>query len=117
MDGTVSAPLMIGYRYVLANHDLSDFLESLDLDRVEFAPAVLWNRSRDEETRTHKRLKVGQLFTPDQINDLNLDGPRMLTMDDRWLFVSPVLRELMEASDFECFRFSKGLSEFAEGAT
>ena len=117
MDGSVTAPLMIGYEYVLASHEFCDFLEPHDLDRVEFVPAVLWNRAQDVETRTHKRLKVGQFFTQDQINDLNLDGPRLLTMDDRYLFVSPILKEILEASGFEYLRFSEGLSKFAAGAT
>ena len=117
MDGTVTAPLMVGFQYVLASYDLCDFLEPLELDRVEYAPAILWNRSRNEETRTHKRLKIGQFFTSDQINDLNLDGPRLLTMDDSSLFVSPALKELLEASGFECLRFSEGLSWFAADAT
>ena len=117
MDGTVIAPLMVGFQYVLANYELCDFLESLDLERVEYIPAILWNRATNEETRTHKRLKVGQFFASDQINDLNLDGPRLLTMDDTSLFVSPDLKELLEASGFECLRFSEGLSRFATGAT
>jgi len=108
---------MIGYRYVLADQELSKLFESLDLDRVEISPAIIWNRQIDKEFHTHHRIRIGQFFSPDQINDLNLDGDRLLIMNNESVFVSPGLKERLECAKLGFLRFTKGLSEFVANAT
>ncbi len=104
---------MSGYKYLLVENALASYLESLGLERVHFESAVLFDRVTGEEFTSHTRLRVGQLFRDDQISDLALDGPRLLTMNDEYYFVSPELKELLEQGSFEYLQFSEGLNGFA----
>ncbi|MES2937230.1 MAG: hypothetical protein V4864_06090 [Pseudomonadota bacterium] len=61
-------------------------------------------------------LGVGQSFTENELHDLSLEGPRLLTMNDEYYFASPELKALLEASPFKYLEFSEGLSWFASHA-
>jgi len=111
-DGPVG-PLMFGPGYFIVERQLSEFLSDLTLPRVAIEPAVIWHRATGQEFNTHARIVVGQWFAPDQINDLDLDGERLLSMSDEYLFASPALKEKLRASPFSYLRFSEGLSDFA----
>lgn len=113
MEPAPLAPLMIGHEYVLVERELAEYLRDLDLPRLDVVDAVIYQPRTGEEIRTHERLVVGQRFSSDLIRDLNLDGERLLLMDNRWLFVSPPLKERLERSRFQYLRFSEGLREFA----
>ena len=113
MTGQVSAPLIVGFRFVLANEELVSFLKSLEIARVAYETAVIWDSRRRRELTTHYRLRVGQYFEAGQISDLDLDGHRMLVMGDSALFVSPSLKRALENAKFDFLRFSEGLSRFA----
>jgi hypothetical protein len=115
-DGPI-APFMYGPDYFLITRELANLLEELDIPRVHFEPAVIWDRGINQEHRTHVRLVVSQWFSVDQIKDLDLDGYRLLTLGDEYLFVSPTLKEKLDASDFKYLCFSEGLSEFACAST
>jgi hypothetical protein len=52
-------------------------------------------------------------FSSDMVRDINLGGERFLLMDGTYLFVSPLLRQRLDASPFKYLRFTEGLSEFA----
>jgi len=112
IDKTPVSPFMAGYGYLLVEKALAVFLEGLDIERVRFEPAVLWDRGSGEILHTHARLHVGQFFTIDQINDLPLDGLRLLTLGDENYFASSELKSCLEASPFCYLQFSEGLSEF-----
>ena len=107
------APLMSGFRYLLVEQPLAAFLADQGLERVRQEPVILFNRSTNEELRSHVRLHVGQFFQPSQLLDVPLDGLRLLALNDEFYFVSPELKSLLEASTFHYLRFSEGLSEFA----
>lgn len=107
------APLMAGYRYLLVERPLADWLAALEVERIRFESAVLFNRGTGEELRTHVRVHVAQYFAADEIRDLNLSGLRMLTMGDAHYFVSPDLRLLLQRSPFTYLRFTEGLEGFA----
>jgi len=107
------APVMCGYRYMLVEQPLVSFLRELQIERVRYEQAVLFNRGTGEELRTHVRLHVGQFFQVDRLQDLQLDGPRLLTMNDEYYFASPELKERLEASAFKYLCFSEGLEGFA----
>ena len=111
------SPFMVGYNYVLVEAPLAEFLHRLGLERVQFEPAVIWDPASKSEITTHVRLRIGQFFTTSQINDLALEGPRLLALGDQYCFVSPALKELLQQSPFSYLRFSEGLSEFAAHAT
>ncbi len=113
MSGQVSAPLIVGFRFVLANEDLVSHLKSLEIERVTYEPAVIWDPKRRIELTTHNRLRVGQYFEADQINDLDLDGHRLLVMGDSYLFVSPSLKRALDKEGFDYLRFNEGLTQFA----
>lgn len=108
-----SAPYMTGYQALLVENELADFLRSLGLDRVKFEPVVLFNRATGEEQSSHTRIHVGQLFREDQILGMELDGPRLLTLNDEYYFASPELKKLLEQSPFSYLSFTEGLSGFA----
>jgi hypothetical protein len=109
------APLMTGFGYVLAEKALAEFLFTRGLERVGFLAAIIYHRGTGEEYHTHEQLLVGQRFCSGSIKDVALDGERLLLMDERYLFTSPSLKEALAQSQFDYFRFSEGLSEFAAG--
>jgi hypothetical protein len=113
LEAGTSAPYMAGYQSLLVENALAAYLHALGLERVKFEPVVLFNRITGEEQRSHTRIRVGQFFTPDQILDLDLDGPRLLTMNEQDYFASPALKDLLEQGPFSYLRFSEGLSAFA----
>jgi hypothetical protein len=105
-------PLMVGYEYILVESKLAEYIEVLDLSRLEVVEAVIYDPRRRREIRTYKELRIGQRFSSDMIRDINLDGERVLLMDGASVFVSPALKERLEASPFAYLRFTEGLSEF-----
>jgi hypothetical protein len=82
MEHASLAALMVGYEYVLVERELADYLTDLDLPRVEIVDAIIYQPRTGEQIRTHQRLVVGQRFSHGMIRDLNLDGERLLLMDD-----------------------------------
>jgi hypothetical protein len=110
-------PYMAGPGYLLVEKALADYLQELKIERVQFSPAVIFIRSTGEELRSHVRVKVGQSFSGDQLNDLALGGCRLLSMNDQYYFASPELKNCLEASQFKYLVFSEGLGGFAANAT
>jgi hypothetical protein len=106
------APLMVGYEYVVVEEKLAEYVEVLDLPRLEIVDAIIYEPRQKKEIRQYKQLRIDQRFSSDMIRDINLDGERFLLMDNRYLFVSPLLKKRLEASPFQYLRFTEGLSEF-----
>lgn len=110
------APLMGGYGYLLVEKGLADFLASLQLERVSYEPVAFFFPSTGEEVRTHVRIRVSQFFTAQDLRGLALDGLRLMTMNDRYYFVSEELKGELEQSGFSYLQFSEGLTGFGESA-
>jgi hypothetical protein len=106
-------PFMSGYDYLLVETKLAQYLENLNVEITTFRDVVILARSKNEEYHSHKEVIISQHFNSDEINDLDLDGDRILMMDDQYVFVSPSLKEKLEKSEFGYLRFSEGLSNFA----
>jgi hypothetical protein len=107
------APLMVGYEYVLVEFELAEYVQVLDLPGLEVVEAVIYDPRRKQEIRTHKQLRIGLRFSSDMISDINLDGEKFLFMDRSSVFVSPLLKQRLQASPFAYLHFTEGLSEFA----
>lgn len=110
-------PLVAGYGYLLVEQRLAFRLQELEVERVKFEQAVLFNPASGEEQRTHTRLRVNQFLRAGDLRDVSLDGLRLLTLNDQYYFVSPALKVVLEKGEFPYLRFSEGLSEFASSAT
>jgi hypothetical protein len=106
-------PLMIGYGFALVEEKFAEYLEQLDLPSLEIEDAIIYDPTDKNEIRTHRQLKIGQHFSGDMASDIDLDGERILLMDNSYLFVTPQLKKRLENSEFDYLRFSEGLSEFA----
>jgi hypothetical protein len=106
------APLMVGYEYVLVEEGLAEYIEVLDPPRVEIVDAIIYEPHQKQEFRQYKQLRIDQRFSSDMIRDINLDGERFLLMDNRYVFISPLLKKRLEASPFRYLRSTEGLSEF-----
>jgi hypothetical protein len=104
---------MFGPGYFLVEEKLAHFLEALDVPGLRFEPAVIWHRRIDKEYLTHTNLIVARFFVSDTIGELDLSGNQVYSMNGTYLFVSPELKERLEAFPFSYLRFSKGLSDFA----
>jgi hypothetical protein len=111
-EGSIS-PLMVGPGYILVEKALIDYLRNLQLERVRFESVTIWHRRTNEEYRTHERIFVGQWFSADQLNDLNLTGNRLLSLNDQYLFASPSLAQLLQKAPFNYLVLSEGLGGFA----
>jgi hypothetical protein len=107
------APMMVGYEYALVESGLAEYLEALDVPRLEIIGAVVYDPRRKREIHTYKQLRITQRISSDMIRDINPDGERFLLMGETYLFVSPLLKQRLEASPFKYLRFTEGLSEFA----
>lgn len=106
-------PFMSGYGYVLVERGLADFLEQLNAERVSFKDAIVWDRASNTEYTTYRQILINQHFSHDQIQDLNVDGIRMLMMGNEYPFASPLLKQELENSRFSYLKFSEGLNGFA----
>jgi len=106
-------PFLPGRGYLLVERDLAEFLNENDVERIVLEDAVLFDRPSGQEFRTHVRVQARQYFTSEQINDLDLSGLRLLTMNDEYYFASPELKERLEQSRFDYLCFSQGLEGFA----
>ena len=115
LDATPVGAFLPGYQYLLVDSVLAEFLQALELGRVSYEPAIIFDRATGKEYRDHIRIRVSQYFTHDQLCDLDVDGLRLLTMDDEFYFVSPALKTLLKQSGFDYLCFSAGLSDFAAG--
>jgi hypothetical protein len=107
------APWCAGYGYLLVERKLAKFLEAAEIERVKFEPAIVFDPSTHEEDRTLVRVHIDQFFASDQIQDLPLEGNRLLTMGDSHVFVSPALRTRLDDAGFDYLQFTEGLSGFA----
>ena len=106
-------PFLSGPGYLLVERNLGKFLVEQGVERIACEDAILFDRPSNTEFRTHVRIRVGQYFTSDQIHDLDFTGPRLLTMNDEYYFVSPDLRDRLQQAAFGYLTFSKGLTGFA----
>jgi len=106
-------PFIPLHGYLLVEHRFADFLIQEGVERIKCENVVCFDRISGREFSTHVRIRVGQVFSPDQIYDLDLVGPRILTMNDEHYFASPELRDLLATNSFDYLSFSEGLSRFA----
>lgn len=107
------APWCSGRGYLLVERALADFLLSIQTGRLRFEPAIVFDPRTGQEDRSLVRIRIGQYFAADQIRDLALDGDRLLTLEDTYVFASPDLKRALVDAGFSYLRFSEGLSEFA----
>lgn len=113
IDEGAVAPLMCGYGYVLVEATLADFIKAAGVERVSIEPAVILDRRQNKEHNTHQFVKVGQSFSSNEINDLNLDDDRLLFLGNEYLFVSPSLKSKLENTSFNYLDFTEGLYGFS----
>ena len=103
--------IMVGHEYVLVQKDIAEYFKSLNIERVMYSPAIIWDRPSNVEYDGYVELLVNHHFCQDQINDLDIDGRQFLIMNNEYLFVTPELKNILECSDFG-FEFTEGLSYF-----
>ena len=108
-----TAPLMSGFGYILMDEPLANFIKAIGVERVGIEPAVIFDRRQGKEYHTHHKVTVGQSFSSGEINDLNLDGDRLLLRGREYLFASPLLKGKLAEGPFKYLEFSEGLYGFA----
>lgn len=107
------APLLNGNGYALIEEKFAEYLERLDLPQLIIDDAIIYDPKNKIEIQTHRQMHIGQHFSADMIRDINLDGERMLLMDNSHIFVSSLLKKRLESAGFQYLQFSEGLSDFA----
>jgi hypothetical protein len=107
------SPILSGYRYLLVEKALAEWIEQAGIERVKSEAIVIYDPWSKEEIKTHARLRVTEFFELARIHDLALDGLRIFSMGEEYYFASPELKMLLEQSHFKYIRFSEGLSGFA----
>jgi hypothetical protein len=75
-DGPI-APFMDGFGYFLIQPDLAQFIEELDIEGIQFEPAIVWHRGKDLEFGPYLNLLVGQFFNSQMMDELDLSGYKM----------------------------------------
>ncbi|WP_125931928.1 hypothetical protein [Thiosocius teredinicola] len=110
-----TAPLMIGYGYVLADRALAKYLVSRRLQEIEIRPATLYRRTTNEEFDTHAEICIGSEIEFEKFDEVQAHGEQLAIMGKQYLFASSALKEELERAKFEYLRFSEGLSEFCAG--
>ena len=104
-------PIMIGHKYVLVKKDIAEYFKSLDIERVTYEPAIIWDRSTDTEHKDFVRLLINHHFDTGQIDDIDISGKQFLLMDNNYVFVTPQLKSKLEHSEYG-FKFSEGMTNF-----
>ncbi len=112
MNGAEPEQIMIGYGYIFVENELATTLENLDVERIKFFPAILFDRSKMKELSTHSKMVVNHHFDSDQIKDLDIVGKQFLLMSNQYLFVSPELKDILQEV-VPKLTYPKGLSRFA----
>ena len=103
--------IFIGHKYILVEKEIADKFTALGAERFTTELAIIWNRQDDIEYSSHVKMVVNHHFESDQINDIDLDGKQFLLMENKYLFVSPELKSVLE-TQFPKFEFTEGLSHF-----
>ncbi len=104
--------LMQGPGYILLEEKLSKFIESLKLSDVAFHDAVIFNRGRNQDFRTHKALATSNHLELAEVPSREIGHPYLCIVGDSHLFVSGSLKEQLENEGFKSLNFAVGLSEF-----
>lgn len=113
LSGGTVAPLMTGYRYVLADQEFLENISQAEAEGFATEPAIILNRGKNLEIDTHSKLTIFHNFSSDSINDLDLDGDRLILMDRTYLFCTPSLATNLVELDIPWLNISPGLSRFA----
>jgi hypothetical protein len=113
ISGGPVAPLMIGFGYVLAEQALAEYIDSLEIDHFSLQPAIILRRP-DIEITTHRRLFVGQQFTPDMVRDMPLSGRRIMLLNNQYLFVTPEAKAVLDLSAWPSLKVTDEFTDFAD---
>jgi len=104
--------LLVGTNYVLAEKEFAEYLQALDIQRVSYKQAIIWNRRANEEYKNHMELIISHHFNSSDIHDINTEGNQFLIMNNSYLFVSQKLKQELEKSKYK-FTYTEGLNHFA----
>ena len=104
---------MTGYKYFLVDQALAEYLEALEIPDIRLEPAIIWHREYDRNHSSHTELVVERTLSPREIVQVEVSEHQVLALNDRYLFISPLLKQELENSNFNDLQFSEGLSEFA----
>ena len=113
VSGGDTAPLMIGYQYVVADLEFLSHLESVNAEGFTPEPTSIFRRSTGEELSDYVRLRIHRGFTDSDLKDIDLEGDRLILMNQEHLFATPTLCEKLKAEKISYIRLSPGLSQFA----
>jgi hypothetical protein len=102
---------MIGHKYVLVKKEIAEYFKAIDVERVTYEPAIIWERSTDTEHTDYVRLLINHHFETSQIDDIDISGKQFLLMDNNYVFVTPTLNSELEQSKYD-FQFSEGMTNF-----
>lgn len=103
--------IMVGFKYVLVENKIAHYFQSLNIERVTFKPAIIWERTIDTEHKNYQQMCINHHFDYSMARDINLEGKQFLLMDNRYLFASPELAKVLLSSDLG-FSLREGFSEF-----
>jgi hypothetical protein len=90
---------MVGFKYILVENDIAQYLQSLDIERVTFKPAIIWERNTNKEHSNYQQMCVNHHFDLTMASDLNIEGKQFLLMDNRYLFASPELAAILSTHE------------------
>ena len=103
-------PFGEGFRYVLVENALAEFLRATGVEGVRFEEAVLIDPWTDEEFTTHTCLRIDECIQ--DIRSLTHDRPRMWMVGDLNYFVSPTLKQILEKTRWVSYLRFSDLSDF-----
>lgn len=104
-------PVLVGVKYILIKKEIAEYFESLDIDRVSFKPAIIYDRSDESENTDYVRMIVNHHFDTTEFNDIDTSGKQFLLFNNEYLFVTTELKDILEKSNFG-FEFRYGFSYF-----
>jgi hypothetical protein len=104
-------PIMIGHGYVLFQNDIAERIKSIDITRMRFEPAIIWNRKTDKEYTDYQSLITDRHFDSNNLYDVNLEGKQFLILDSTYLFATPDLKIALEKLELG-IRFNSGFENF-----
>lgn len=107
-----ASDFLSGYEYFLAKNSLASIINEFCGTSVRIFPAILVNINTGEQWTGYYEIDASQEVSPSTFEDIDSAGYQVWKCDQRYLFVSPLLKDEIIRAGIPDLSFSPGFSNF-----